>query len=442
MPRYCCVPRCTQSGYKDVNGNKWFHLVHKHRLLSFNSRQHLVQPSKTPWRVRQTALVPKTWVKVRAGSEEEHALDRHDSDQDIIRLQTPAPRTAQETEIDELQQELKKAKARILYLEREVALLKEKCSKNESSTNRFCVEKFKDSDEDFLFYTGLPCYGLFHILLSYLGPASCDMNVEEEGESEQGATRGRPSSLSTENQLFLVLVRLRLGLFQQDLAHRFNVHQSTVSRLFTAWINFMFLRLSELSIWSSRSVIDRTMPEGFKQKYPKTRVVIDSTELKCEVPSSFVLQSETFSPYKSANTFKGLVGIAPDGAVTFVSPLATGCISDKELVRKSGFLLLPFEDGDVVMADKGFTIADLLEPLNVHLNIPPFLRNGQFSEAEILETEAIASLRIHVERRIQRIKSFHIFDRRIPLTIAPVINQLWTVCVLLTNFQTPLIKEH
>lgn len=188
-----------------------------------------------------------------------------------------------------------------------------------------------------------------------------------------------------------------MGLFQQDLAHCFNVHQSTVSRLFTVWINFMYLRLLELSIWPSRSVIDRTMPEGFKKKYPKTWVIIDATELKCKVPSSFVLQSDTFSPYKSANTFKSLVGIAPDGAVTFVSPLATGCVSDKELVRKSGFLLLPFEDGDVAMADKGFTIADLLEPLNVHLNIPPFLRNRQFSNAAIFDMEAIASIRIHVE---------------------------------------------
>ncbi|CAN7938889.1 unnamed protein product [Ixodes hexagonus] len=249
-------------------------------------------------------------------------------------------------------------------------------------------------------------------------------------------------SLSTESKLFLVLVRLRLGLFQQDLAHRFNIHQSNVSRLFTTWINFMYLRLSELPLSPSRAVIDKNMPESFEQKYSRTRVIIDATELKCEVPSSFVLQSTTFSPYKSTNTFKGLVSISPDGLVTFISSVATGRISDKELVRKSGFLSLPFEEADVVIADKGFTIGDFLEPLKVKLNIPPFLRNGQFSESEILETEAIASLRIHVERRIQRIKNFHIFDRRIPLTIAPIINQLWTVCIILTNFQAPIVKEN
>ncbi|CAN7984410.1 unnamed protein product [Ixodes hexagonus] len=135
----------------------------------------------------------------------------------------------------------------------------------------------------------------------------------------------------------------------------------------------MYIRLSELPLWPSRSVIDRNMREAFKEKYSKTRVIIDATELKCEVPSSFLLQSDTFSPYNSSNAFKGLVGISPDGLITFVSSLALGCISDKGLVRKSGFLSLPIEEGDVVMADKGLNIGDLLQPLKVEVNIPPFL---------------------------------------------------------------------
>ena len=45
-----------------------------------------------------------------------------------------------------------------------------------------------------------------------------------------------------------------------------------------------------------------------------------------------------FSSYKNHNTFKALVGISPDGAMTFVSSLYPGCISDKELTRKSGIL--------------------------------------------------------------------------------------------------------
>lgn len=343
-----------------------------------------------------------------------------------------------DTEILQLRLKLQEAHERNARLEARLSLLQKKCAYLENASAEFSVEKHKDSDEDFQFYTGLPCYGKFKKLLQYLKPHG----VNTDDESTPGSRReaGRPAVLSSENQLFMVLVCLRLGLFQKDLGHRFNVHQSTVSRIFNEWVNLMFHRLMDLPMWPKRHVVDKHMPKEFKEKHSHTRVIIDATEIKCEVPSSFVLQSETYSNYKSANTFKGLVGVSPDGTLTFVSGLFTGCVSDRELVKCSGLLSRPFDKGDVVMADKGFTIKDLLEPIGVHLNMPPFLRNGQLSEEDVAKTEEIASLRIHVERRIQRIKSFHIFDRRIPITIAPLANQIWTVCAILTNYQTPLIK--
>lgn len=160
------------------------------------------------------------------------------------------------------------------------------------------------------------------------------------------------------------------------------------------------------------------------------------------MPSTFVLQSENFLPYKSGNAFKGLVVISPDSLVTSVSSLAKECISDRKLVKKSGFLYLLFEDGDMVMADKSFIIEDLLEPLNLVLKILSVLQNRQFSEAEIIETEAITSLRIHMKRRLQRVKNFHLFHIHIPLATSLIINQFCTVCVILTNFQAPLVKEN
>ena len=111
------------------------------------------------------------------------------------------------------------------------------------------------------------------------------------------------------------------------------------------------------------------MPQSFKDKYPKTRVIIDGTEIKCQTPSSLVSHSETYSTYKSHTTFKGLIGIAPSGHITFISQLHAGSISDRELTVRFGILKLPFSDGDIVMADKQFKISDLLEPIGVALNI-------------------------------------------------------------------------
>ena len=50
-----------------------------------------------------------------------------------------------------------------------------------------------------------------------------------------------------------------------------------------------------------------------------TRVKIDCTEIFVEMASSFRSQSATHSSYKSHNTAKGLIGISPAWAVTFVA---------------------------------------------------------------------------------------------------------------------------
>ena len=162
----------------------------------------------------------------------------------------------------------------------------------------------------------------------------------------------------------------------------------------------MYLKLGQMNIWPSRKVVDESMPEAFKEKYPSVRVIIDCTEVRCQMPSSLLSNSELFSSYKNHTTLKALVGISPKGSITFTGQLETGSISDKEMVERSGFLKLPFEQGNSVMADKGLTIEDVL-PLGVSLNIPPSLSmSDQMSAEDVVKTQEIASLRIHVERAI------------------------------------------
>ena len=70
-------------------------------------------------------------------------------------------------------------------------------------------------------------------------------------------------------------------------------------------------------------------------------------------------------------------------------------------------LLDELEPGDEIMADKDFTIEDLLIPYGVRLNIPPFLKkkNRQMDATNVYITKKIACLRIHVKRAIGRVKS-------------------------------------
>ena len=63
------------------------------------------------------------------------------------------------------------------------------------------------------------------------------------------------------------------------------------------------------------------------------------------------------------------------------------------------------------MADKGFTIQDLL-PSGVSLNLPPFLGTSSYVAAEdVLKKQEIASLRIHVKCVINKIKNFQMNKR-------------------------------
>lgn len=115
-----------------------------------------------------------------------------------------------------------------------------------------------------------------------------------------------------------MLVRLCLGLFEQDLAYHFAVSQSTVSCIINTWINFIYLQFKQISLWIPWDLTLLNMPKCFKDKYPFTRVIIDATEVCVEQPALPELQQLTFSTYKNTNTYKVLIGISPSGAVVCV----------------------------------------------------------------------------------------------------------------------------
>jgi hypothetical protein len=64
----------------------------------------------------------------------------------------------------------------------------------------------------------------------------------------------------------------------------------------------------------------------------------------------------------------------------FVSLLFSGSISDNQICKDSGFYSLlkelksngSIQDGDAIMADKGFRIENELSEIHTQLNIPPF----------------------------------------------------------------------
>ena len=66
------------------------------------------------------------------------------------------------------------------------------------------------------------------------------------------------------------------------------------------------------------------------------------------------------------------------------------------------------------MADRGVNLRDLVTKRIATLNIPPFVKGKQLSTKACSKTRRIASLRIHVERAIQRMKKVQIIERSHP----------------------------
>ena len=302
----------------------------------------------------------------------------------------------------------------------------------------FTIESIQHDDKAVLFYTGFSSYAYLITCFNFLGPAVTTLNYHSKDSEKEPHFTGRRRALTSLNEFFLTLCRLRLGLREQDLSYRFKISQSTVSRIITTWINFLFHKFKEVPIWPSREVVDNFMPDCFRSMYPRTRCIIDATEIFIQMPSNPSAQQLTFSNYKNHNMLKVLVGITPSGAVCFISDLYGGNISDKKLTSECGFLKL-LEPGDSIMADRGFNIQDILPPA-VSLNVPPRLNElGQLTESERTITRRIASVRIHVERAIERIKNYQILHS-IPNSMHSNVNQVFFVCAILTNFLPPLVQ--
>ena len=183
---------------------------------------------------------------------------------------------------------------------------------------------------------------------------------------------GRRRAMSLQNELFLTLMRLRLGLLHQDLAYRFKTNTRQVSTIILTWIQLLYKQFGTIRnlMFSTRDKVRQRLPKCFK-KYKNIRCIIDCTEVHVQSPGNFEAQGNQYYSYKGHTTYKFLVAIAPNGVILFVSDAYEGSISDKEIVCVSDFLDF-LNPGDVVMADRGFLIKELLNERLVKLIIPPF----------------------------------------------------------------------
>ena len=215
----------------------------------------------------------------------------------------------------------------------------------------------------------------------------------------------RNKRLTPKEELFLTLMRLRRGFSLQTLSYLYDVPTPTLSKMFTTWIQFIYLEFNEIKslMFPSANDLKSTLPPVFKG-FNNIRCSIDCTEFHCQSPRNYSRQGNLYSQYKSHTTFKALIAVTPHGSACFISDLFEGSISDRDIFCRSGIIDF-INPGDVLLVDKGFKIEDVLAPFMASTEIPPFLgKREHFTKEEIMKTRKIARARIHVERFNERLK--------------------------------------
>ena len=181
---------------------------------------------------------------------------------------------------------------------------------------RFGCDIIKENDDATKFYTSLSSWALFQFLLSYLTVYYPSVKPNQR-------------KISHSDGLLMVLMRLRLNLRIEDLSYRFGITLSTASNIFQKWIEVMFIHLKFLIKWPTQEAARANMPQIFKDLYPRTRCIIDCSEIFIERPCAYQARAQTYSSYKKDNTVKFLIGITPCGAISFLFKCWGGRATDR-----------------------------------------------------------------------------------------------------------------
>ena len=90
------------------------------------------------------------------------------------------------------------------------------------------------------------------------------------GEKDYERKQQHKRILSSLDQFFLTMTKLKLNLRNKDLGYRFGISESLVSLYICTWICFLYQHLKEIDWTPSPQQVAGTLPQSFHDKYPKT----------------------------------------------------------------------------------------------------------------------------------------------------------------------------
>lgn len=224
------------------------------------------------------------------------------------------------------------------------------------------------------------------------------------------------TSLNKQQSFIMVLMYLRLGLSFNTLAYVFDVCPATVTKNFYSTLYSLYKQLKGLVKWPSPDILKSNCPQKYKEIFSSNiSVIVDCFEIFTEKPGMKDAIIKMYSNYKHHYTVKEMIDITPFGTISFISKPYSGRSSDKYITENCGFLdkLSP---GDIVLADRGFTVKKAINDRGAVLKVPDSSsKRHQMSSVAIERTRALASVRNEVERSIGSLRQkYEILSHRLP----------------------------
>ncbi len=127
----------------------------------------------------------------------------------------------------------------------------------------------------------------------------------------------------------MFFLKIGLGLYDEDIADRFGVHPpSTVSKNFHRVLDVVATKTAHLIKWPDRETLRLTMLMSFRKVFKRCAIIIDCSEIFVERPSDLLARAQVWSLYKHHSTLKFLIGIIPQGTISYVSSSVAGRMSE------------------------------------------------------------------------------------------------------------------
>jgi hypothetical protein len=244
--------------------------------------------------------------------------------------------------------------------------------------------------------------------------------------------------------MLLFFMRVKCGFGFSHLAYLFSVASKTARAAFKKILDLLdvMFRMKEFDGMQAEELSNAPAMDCLEQRgFKHVLLIIDGTEFFIRTPKKSLYSKLTWSSYKHHHTVKVLVGINRSGNTVFVSDAHPGRISDKQQVIGTG-ILSKLPPGCAVMADKGFLIADVAKRHGIEVVIPPLASSKvQLSESDLNKGRKIAKVRIHVERAIERAKSFQILAQELNNSCFKYVSKLIRVCFMVANMRGELVFD-